>query len=288
MFYLLIASFIWAFSFGLIKGQLTDLDPNLVSFIRLLISCVIFLPVLRIKRIKNPKLMAHVLIIGGIQFGLMYTTYIYAFQFLQAYEVALFTILTPIYVTIINDLINRRLDYIALLSAAIAIIGAAVIVYSRLGYTEFVTGIMLVQLSNLCFAVGQVYYKKIMSRHPSVQSSDIFALMYFGGLIITALFTLTTVNLTSITMIKQNQLMVLLYLGVIGSGLAFYLWNVGALRSKISTLAVMNNAKIPLAVLCSIFIFGEPTDWVRLVIGGGLMVISVIVSEKYSYPKYFV
>jgi drug/metabolite transporter (DMT)-like permease len=288
MFYLLIASFIWAFSFGLIKGQLTNLDPNLVSFIRLLISCVIFLPVLRIKRIKNPKLLAHVLLIGGIQFGLMYTTYIYAFQFLQAYEVALFTILTPVYVTIINDLINKRFDYIALVSAVIAIIGAGVIVYSKLGHTEFLTGVLLVQVSNICFAVGQIYYKKVMSRHPSVQSSDIFALMYFGGLIITALFTLTTVNLDSITTISQSQLMVLLYLGVIGSGLAFYLWNVGALRSKISSLAVMNNAKIPLAVLCSIFIFGETADWLKLIIGGGLMLVSVIISEKYSYPKYFV
>jgi len=43
MLWLLIVSFIWAFSFGLIKTQLTGLDSALVSFIRLLISFFVFL-----------------------------------------------------------------------------------------------------------------------------------------------------------------------------------------------------------------------------------------------------
>ena len=82
--------------------------------------------------------------------------------------------------------------------------------------------------------------------------------------------------------------MSLLYLGVVASGLGFYLWNVGITKSKIATIAVMNNAKIPIAVLCSIFIFSENADWMRLAIGGSLMIISVVISEKYSYPKYLV
>ena len=44
MIYLLAASLLWSFSFGLIKGTLSELDPNLVSFIRISISLLIFLP----------------------------------------------------------------------------------------------------------------------------------------------------------------------------------------------------------------------------------------------------
>ncbi|MCX6112680.1 MAG: EamA family transporter [Proteobacteria bacterium] len=285
MFYLLIASFIWAFSFGLIKGKLTDLDPSLVSFLRIFISFIIFIPVFKFKKINNPKLLIHLLVIGSIQFGLMYISYIYSFRYLKAYEVALFTILTPIYVTIINDLFNKRLDYMSLISAIVAIMGAWVIVYSRFEYMDFITGALMVQVSNICFAVGQIYYKKVMSKYPLIQSSDIFAVMYFGALITTGLFTLTSVKWSSVS-INSSQLMSLLYLGVVASGLGFYLWNVGILRSKISTLAVMNNAKIPLAVLCSIFVFSEHADWLRLIIGGSIMIISVVISEKYSYPKY--
>ena len=48
----------------------------------------------------------------------------------------------------------------------------------------------------------------------------------------------------------------------------------------------MNNAKIPLAVLCAIFIFGEYASWVRLLIGGGVMLVSVIISDEDQMKKY--
>ena len=51
---------------------------------------------------------------------------------------------------------------------------------------------------------------------------------------------------------------------MVASGLGFFLWNVGATRVGSGTLAVMNNAKIPLAVACSLLIFGEQADPLRL------------------------
>jgi drug/metabolite transporter (DMT)-like permease len=269
------------------QSELTDLDPNLVSFIRIIISLLIFLPVMRLKKIKDPKLALHLLVIGAIQFGLMYVSYIYAFQFLKAYEVALFTILTPIYVSMINDMLNKRFDHISFVSALVAIIGAGVIVYSKLESPDFITGIMMVQVSNLCFASGQVYYKRLMTKYSSIKSSDVFALMCMGAMAITGIFAFGTVDFSTVS-INNSQLMSLLYLGLIASGLGFYLWNVGTIKAKISSLAVMNNAKIPLAVLISIFIFGEKANWTRLIIGGGLMVVSVIISERYSSSKRLV
>jgi len=248
---------------------------------------LVFLPVMRLKKIKDPKLSLHLLVIGAIQFGLMYVTYIYAFRFLNAYEVALFTIFTPIYVTIINDMLNKRFEYMSFISALVAILGAGVIVYSKLDSADFISGFMMVQVSNLCFASGQVYYKKLMTKHSSIKSSDVFALMCMGALAITALFTFATVDFETIK-INNQQLISLLYLGLIASGLGFYLWTVGTTKAKISSLAIMNNAKIPLAVLISIFIFGETSNWTRLIIGGGLMLTSVIISEKYSSSKRLV
>ena len=54
------------------------------------------------------KLSLRLLAIGALQYGVMYITYIASFRFLKAYEVALFTIFTPIYVTLFNDLFARR------------------------------------------------------------------------------------------------------------------------------------------------------------------------------------
>ena len=47
---------------------------------------------------------------------------------------------------------------------------------------------------------------------------------------------------------------------VVASGAGFFLWNVGATRVSSGTLAVMNNAKVPLGVAVSLLVFGETAD----------------------------
>jgi drug/metabolite transporter (DMT)-like permease len=53
------------------------------------------------------------------------------------------------------------------------------------------------------------------------------------------------------------QVATILYLGLVPSGLGFFLWNVGVRRSREGTAAVCNNAKVPLAIAVSWLIF-EP------------------------------
>ena len=75
MLYLLLVSLLWAFSFGLIKGELTGLPPATVAFTRLAIAFFVFLPFLRIGKL-NAKGAGRLLLTGAIQYGLMYVTYI--------------------------------------------------------------------------------------------------------------------------------------------------------------------------------------------------------------------
>lgn len=53
------------------------------------------------------------------------------------------------------------------------------------------------------------------------------------------------------------QWWLLAYLGVIASGVCFFLWNYGARRVTPVKLAIMNNLKIPLAALISLLLFRE-------------------------------
>jgi len=68
-----------------------------------------------------------------------------------------------------------------------------------------------------------------------------------------------------------HQLVVLTYLGVVASGLGFFLFNAGARRTDIGTLAIFNNMKIPLAILASGLVFQEAVDWPRLALGGAVI-----------------
>jgi len=282
MLYLFLVSLLWAFSFGLIKGELTGLPPTTVAFVRLFIAFVIFTPFLRPRNLRAGDA-AKLLLTGAVQYGLMYVTYIQAFQYLQAYEVALFTVFTPIYVTIINDLFARRLCPISMTAVILAVAGGIIIKYQQLGSPELWRGFLLMQAANLCFAFGQIFYRRTMANLPDKPADlQVFGLLYLGAALTAALATLGSDWGAFELTLKQAS--ILLYLGAVASGLGFFLWNIGARRVSAGSLAVFNNLKIPLGILVSVLVFGESTNWIRLLIGGALMAVALFINSRKPLP----
>jgi len=280
MIYLLIVSIIWAFSFGLIKGNLTGLDSNFVSFVRLFIPFLIFLPFIKFNKIEK-RVSLLLIINGSIQFGLMYISYIYSFQFLKAYEIAVFTILTPLYVTLINDIFQNKFNKLFFITSVLSIVGAAVIVYQNFERANFILGFLILQTSNLCFAFGQIFYKRIMDKTENVNDKNVFGLLYFGGALITIIFSLFTTNYSSLEL-NSAQIFSLLYLGIVASGLGFFLWNYGARKTDVGALSIFNNLKIPFGVAASVFVFGEEGNIMKLLIGFVIITAALFINEKYK------
>ena len=280
MVYLFLVSIIWGFSFGLIKTNLTAINPILVSGLRLLIACLVFLPFLKLRKIDK-KILLPLLAIGSLQFGLMYIFYNWSFQLLKAFEVALFTIFTPFYVVVINNLIERKWNHFYLFTSILAIIGTGIIVHTGFNRPGMVNGFMIVQLSNICFAVGQVLYRRVMRANPELKDVDIFAIPYFGGFLIAAIVSAALVDWSNVV-ITSTQWWNLLYLGALASGLGFFLWNFGARRTNIGALAIFNNLKIPLAITVSLIFFHEQTDLPSLLLGGLLVLGSLLLNEGFE------
>lgn len=278
MIYLLIVSLLWAFSFGLIKDNLVSLDSNFVSFARLFISSIVFIPFIKIKTLKK-ELVTKFILTGLIQFGLMYISYIYSFQFLKAYEVALFTIFTPIYVTIINDILSKKFHSLFFVTALLSVAGTAVIKYADLSGDVF-KGFLFVQISNISFAFGQTYYKSLKTNLPNVKDSEVFGLLLFGGSLIAGVFSFFTTDYSSLS-ISSNQFLTLLYLGLVASAIGFFLWNYGATKTDAGALAIFNNLKIPLAIAVSLIFFGEDANIIRLIIGGIIITVALYLNEYF-------
>ncbi len=276
MLYLLAASLIWAFSFGLIKGNLAGVDPALVSFARMGISFILFAPFIRTRGVSG-GLLTRLLVTGAVQYGLMYLFYIRSYQSLQAYQVALFTVFTPIYVVLIDDAFEKRFNPLFLLTAALAVAGAGVISYRDGALEPILGGFLGVQASNICFAFGQIYYKRIV-KPEQANEQHIFGIVYLGAVVVTGVFAGAAYE-PSMLHISAKEAMTLLYLGAIASGVAFFLWNVGARRTDSGALAVFNNLKIPLAVAVSILFFGEQGDVPRLAVGGGIIAAALALNE---------
>lgn len=281
MVYLLVVSIIWAFSFGLIKNQLAGLDANFIAAARLLVSLLVFIPFLKVRGLSR-KQSLQLLLVGAVQYGLMYIAYNYAFGYLQAYEVALFTIFTPIYVTLINDAIRRKMHWVSLLATFATVAGTAIVRRGGVIQSDILTGFLIVQISNLGFAFGQIYYREVMKTVPAQKFDNlkVFGLLYLGGFLTAALSAAVFTPWQSFR-INSEQIVVLLYLGAIASGLSFFLWNVGARKVNAGTLAIFNDLKIPLAVIVSILFFGERANWFNLLVGGGIAALALVFNEWY-------
>jgi drug/metabolite transporter (DMT)-like permease len=277
MGYLIVVSLVWGLSFGLIKTQLAGLDASFVSLVRLTLSLLLFLPWLRPRAVPVATA-TRLAAVGAIQFGLMYVAYVASFRFLKAHQVALFTIFTPLYVTLINDLCARRFHPHFLVTVALAVAGTGILVYREIQPADLGAGFALVQFSNLCFAAGQVFYPRIMRRCPGAQDKQVFGFLYAGAVVAAGLAALFTTDWAHVS-VSGQQAGVLLYLGLVASGLCFFLWNLGARRTNPGALAIANNLKIPFAILCAVLLFGESVPWLKLLAGGTLVAGSLWLNE---------
>ncbi|MCZ6674983.1 MAG: EamA family transporter [Verrucomicrobia bacterium] len=282
MRYLILVSIIWAFSFGLIKTYLTGLDPFFVGAARLGVALLVFLPFVRLQTL-NRSLIFRFLIIGGIQYGLMYGAYIYTYQFLEAHKIALFTVTTPLLVAALDDCYERRFQSHYLIFAILSVVGAIVIYYQVPDLEGALTGIALLQLSNLCFAFGQVYHRRLMQQNPNLVMNEHFGILYLGGFLVALVLVVVGTDMDRIA-VSGTQVIVIIFLGILASGLGFFLWNFGATRTNAGSLAVLNNLKIPLAVFVSLLFFEEVlgSALTRLIVGGGIIVGAVLLNEYYS------
>lgn len=276
MFYLLSVTLLWAFSFSLIGVYLAgQVDAWFSVLLRIALATLVFLPFLHFKatpRAVALKLMA----IGAVQLGLMYSFYYHSFLYLSVPEVLLFTVMTPIYITLFNDALDKRFNPKFFIVAIIAVMGAIAIRYENVD-SGFVIGLLLVQAANICFATGQVTYKRLMS-DSKLDHRSVFGWFFIGALCVAIICFALFGNVHKLPS-TVTQWGVLIYLGTIASGMGYFAWNKGATLVNVGTLAVMNNLLIPAGILVNVVIWNKDADLLRLGLGGGIILAALLINQ---------
>ena len=283
MGYLLFVTLIQAFSFSLIGEYLAGhVDSYFAVLVRVVLAGLVFIPLTRWRQVE-PGFMRGMLLIGALQFGITYVCLYLSFRVLTVPEVLLFTILTPLHVTLIEDALNRRFNPWALVAALVAVAGAAVIRFDSIS-PAFFKGFLLLQLANFTYAAGQVLYRRLVARYPSdLPHYRRFGFFYLGALavVLPAFLLFGKANFLPEAPLQWG---VLVFLGLVSTALGLYWWNKGACLVSGGTLAVMNNLHVPVGLLLNLLIWNQHEPLGRLFIGGLVIVFAVWISRLDRRP----
>lgn len=281
MRYLVFVTVLWAFSFSLIDVYLAGkVDGDFAVLTRIVLAGLIFLPMTRWNGIPA-QLKLGTVAVGSLMIGVTYLCLYRSFLYLTVPEVLLFTVTTPLYVTLLDDLLNKRFTPIALIAAVLAVLGAAYIRYDGITHA-FITGFILIQVANLAFAAGQVGYANLVHRYPVIYPQrTFFGYFFLGGLLVAGPSYLIFGN-PALMPDTSVQWGILVWLGLGASGLGLYLWNKGATLVDAGTLAIMNNMLIPAGICVNLLFWNKDTDLLRLTIGMLIILISLWLNHRFA------
>ncbi|HJW27105.1 MAG TPA: EamA family transporter [Rhodocyclaceae bacterium] len=278
MFYLVVVTVLWAFSFSLIGQYLAgQVDSDFAVLVRVAIAAAVFAPFTLWRGLPR-RLLAGFWVAGALQFGITYLCLYRSFSVLTVPEVLLFTVLTPIYVTVIDDALARRFNGWALAAAAVAVGGGAIIRFQHLE-GDYLLGFVLLQVANATFAAGQVLCRYLLARYPTEHGLHRFFGHFFLGALVLALPSFLLFGDGGRLPQTAVQWGVLAWMGLFATALGMFWWVLGSTRVDGGTLAVMNELHVPAGLLVNLMIWNRDADLPRLFAGGAVILASLLLNR---------
>lgn len=272
--YLILVTVLWAFSFSLIGQYLAgQVDSDFAVLARVAIAAVVFIPFTRWRGLPW-RLLGGLWLAGALQFGVTYLCLYRSFTVLTVPEVLLFTVLTPIYVTLLDDSLAKRFNPWSLLAALVAVGGGVIIRFKHIE-GDYLIGFLLLQVANLTFAAGQVLCRQLLARYPTEQPLHRFFGHFFLGALLLAVPSFLLFGDAGKLPQSAVQWGVLGWMGLFATALGMFWWVKGSTLVDAGTLAIMNELHVPAGLLVNLLIWNRDADLKKLALGGSVIVASL-------------
>ena len=272
--YLLSVTVLWAFSFSLIGEYLAgQVDSDFAVLMRVAIALAVFIPFTRWRGLPV-RLLAGFWLAGALQFGVTYLCLYRSFSILTVPEVLLFTVLTPIYVTLLDDGLAKRFNPWSLLAVLVAVGGGIIIRFEKIE-GDYLTGFLLLQLANFTFAAGQVLCRQLLARYPTDQPLHRFFGHFFLGAMLLAIPSFVLFGDAARMPHTAMQWGVLVWMGLFATALGMYWWVKGSTKVDAGTLAIMNELHVPAGLLVNLLIWNHNANLPKLALGGSVILASL-------------
>jgi len=256
----LLVTFLWSTSYVLIKIGLRGIPPITFAAYRYMIaSAVLFafsLPGASGKFAVGKRQVPKFLLLGASGYfvaqGLQYVGLFY----LPAVAVTFLLNFTPVLVLLLGLIFLREFPTpLQSIGMALALLGAYFFFSSSISGVEF-TGITITLLSGLGWAVYMVVSRRVLTKGGLKPFSLTLFPMIFGAILLLIAATLVEQSPT----ITAHGWIIILWLSLVNTALAFLLWNHALERVEAFKLSILQNTMlIQIAILAWLFLGEELT-----------------------------
>jgi drug/metabolite transporter (DMT)-like permease len=281
----IVVSVIWGLSFVAASAVLSTLTPILLATIRFIIASLVFIPIivweLKHGRVVKLRDLMELALLGllsvSVYFWLQYTGIKYAGAGISALlVVGLIPILTGVASFFV---LKETYAHQQLLGTALGLLGVALITVPGLLLNRvdwlFYLGVLCLLLNAICWALYSTLSRRLMNRtrRPLMNAACVTV---FGTI---ALIPMSlTSEWSSVASLRPEQWLSILYLSLVCSCGAYFLWNLSLSRMEAMKAAVWQYLEIPVAFMGEALIFNimpSPT----VLIGATAIIVGALLTN---------
>jgi drug/metabolite transporter (DMT)-like permease len=280
---------IWSGNYVIARGIHKQLPPISLAFYRWALASICITP-LAYKKFRQERQI--VLKYKGYIFWTaltgvtIFNTFIYlAGHYTSAINLALIgTTSAPIFATLLAAFfLKERIGMVRITGMLICIAGILFLLslgdWQKLAQFRFAKGDVLILISAFTFAI----YNTLVRKKPAAISSMVFLFVIFvlGTLCLLPFYLFEVTNSPAVIW-NGNILLIILYLGIANSIIAFFCWNVAITKLGASGTALFGNLIPVFSTIEAVLFLGEEFSTIHLI--SGLLVIGGLVIANLKKP----
>ena len=269
------------------KEAVLELSPWIIAFYRsiLAVAAVWLLMKITGKTVSlEPGDRWRFLTLAALAVPVNQISFIVGIHFTPASHSALLYATTPAWVLLLSILIGlEQLKWWKWAGIGISIVGVFVLMFNELltFHHSTIGGDFILLIAVLSWSFYTVLCKPIVERYGALETT--FLVMAFGAMLYFP-FGLTAAIVGDYSMAGTTTWLGILYMGIITSGIAYYLWVWLLERIRPTQVAVIACAQPPTTVILAWLIFGDLPTW-NLLLSVILILSGIALMVGYGGPK---
>lgn len=260
----LFVTFLWSSSYILVKVGLTQLSPLALVSLRYIVASAILVSFALVKGrahlLNDRNTLLKVVFLGMTGYTLAQGLQVFGLLYLPAVSVTFILNFTPLTVLILSILLLQEYPTKTQLAGMVLILAGAIIFFNAPLPAQSLMGVLITLLSGVGWAVylvaGRMFFAK--------EEIDPLGLTAFSMGLGSLFIAVPALTLEAITEVSLSSWAIILWLAIVNTAIAFFLWNYALQRIEAFEISVLQNTMlIQIGFLAWIFL-GEKLTIVKL------------------------